>query len=81
MICSSTLGLGIYLLTYHQQTDYSEQTNEETKVIQEVVSPEISKLNHTVMNKKQGDQVATSFPSRENTRKNKMDSSTTHHTT
>ena len=42
----------MYLLTYHQQTDESQQTNEETNVIQDVVSPEVSKLNHTVMNKK-----------------------------
>ena len=27
------------------------------KVTQEVVSPEVSKLNHAVMNKKQGDQM------------------------
>ena len=27
------------------------------KVIQELVSPEVSKLNHPVMNKKQGDQM------------------------
>ena len=33
----------------------SQQTNEQTKIIQEVVSPEVSKLNHAVMNKKQGD--------------------------
>ena len=33
------------------------QTNEKTKVIQEVPSPEVSKLNHAVMNKKQGDQM------------------------
>ena len=31
--------------------------NEQTKVIQEVVSSEESKLNHAVMNKKQGDQM------------------------
>ena len=30
----------------------SQQTNEQTKVIQEVVSPEVPKLNHAVMNKK-----------------------------
>ena len=27
------------------------------KVIEEVVLPEVSKLNHVVMNKKQGDQM------------------------
>ena len=37
---------------YHQQTNYSLQTIEQTKVIQEVVSLEVSKLNHAVMNKK-----------------------------
>ena len=30
----------------------SQQANEQTKVIQEVVSPELPKLNHAVMNKK-----------------------------
>ena len=30
----------------------SHQTNEQTKVIQKVVSPEVPKLNHAVMNKK-----------------------------
>ena len=29
---------------------------EQTKVIQEIVSPEVSELNHFVINKKQGDQ-------------------------
>ena len=33
-------------------TNYSQQTNEKTKVIQVVVSTEVPKLNHTVMNKK-----------------------------
>ena len=37
---------------YHQQTNCSQQTIEKTKVIQEVVSPEVSKLNHAVLNKK-----------------------------
>ena len=35
----------------------SEQTIEQTKVIQEVASPGLSKLNDAVMNKKQGDQM------------------------
>ena len=30
----------------------SQEANEQTKVIQEVVSPELPKLNHAVMNKK-----------------------------
>ena len=30
----------------------SQQANEQTKVIQEVVSPELPKLNHAVINKK-----------------------------
>ena len=29
---------------------------EQTKVVQEIVSPEVSELNHFVMNKKQGEQ-------------------------
>ena len=40
----------------HRQTiidkQTSQQTNEQTKVIQEVVSPELPRLNHAVMNKK-----------------------------
>ena len=51
----------MYLLTYHQQTNLSQQTNEQTKVIQEVVSPEVSMLNHAVINKKQGDQMQFSL--------------------
>ena len=43
----------MYLLTYNQQTYCSQQTNEQPKVIQEVVSPEVSNLNYAVMNKKQ----------------------------
>ena len=42
----------MYLLTNHQQTNWSQQTNEQTKVIQEVISPEVSEPNRTVMNKK-----------------------------
>ena len=47
------------------------------KVIQEVVSPEVSKLNHAVMNKnkKQGDQIKCSFLYRKKTRKKKVNSS------
>ena len=37
--------------------DLPSTNNEQTKVIQEVVSSEESKLNHAVMNKKQGDQM------------------------
>ena len=38
--------------------DYeSQQTNEQIKVIQEVVSPEVSKMNPAVINKKQGHQM------------------------
>ena len=44
-------------MMYHHQTNWSQQTIEQTKFIQEVVSPEVSKLNYTVMNKKQGDEV------------------------
>ena len=39
------------------------------KVIQEVVSPEVSKLNHAVMNKKQGDQMQFSLEKRLEKRK------------
>ena len=34
----------IYLLTYHQQINLSQQTNKQAKLIQEVVSPDVSKL-------------------------------------
>ena len=33
-------------------TNWSQQTNEQIKVIQEVVSPEVPKPNHAVINKK-----------------------------
>ena len=46
--------VAMYLLTYHQ-TNQSQQSNEQTKVIQEVVSPELSNLNHAEMSKEQGD--------------------------
>ena len=38
---------------YHQQTNQSQQAIEQTKFIQKVVSPDVSKPNHAVMNKKQ----------------------------
>ena len=38
-----------------------QQTNEQTNVIQEVVSPEVSMLNPAVLNKKQGDQMQFSL--------------------
>ena len=48
------------LAMYHQQTNQFQQTNEQTQVIQEVVSLEVSKLNHTVINKKR-DQMQLCF--------------------
>ena len=39
------------------RNNLSPQTNEQTKVIQEVAWPEVSNLIHAVMNKKQGDQM------------------------
>ena len=36
----------------HQQANYSQQTIEQTKVIQDVVSLEVSKLNYALLNKK-----------------------------
>ena len=45
------------LCTYHQQTNSSSQNNKETKVFQEVASPEVCKLNRAIMNKKQRDQT------------------------
>ena len=49
-----------------------QQTNEQTNVIQEVVSPEVSMLNPAVMNKKQGDQMQFSLEKED---QKKMDSS------
>ena len=48
----------MYLLTYHQQKHYKD---EQTKVNQEAVSSEVSKFNHAVINKKQGDQMQFSI--------------------
>ena len=45
------------LYNYQQQTNSSSQNSKETKVFQEVASPEVSKLNRAVMNKDQGDQM------------------------
>ena len=42
---------------YHQHTYWPQQTIKQAKVIQEVLSPEVSKVNNVVMNKKQGDQM------------------------
>ena len=39
---------------YHQQTNYSQQTIEQTKFIHKVLSPDVSKPNHTVLNKMPG---------------------------
>ena len=59
---------------YDQQTNQSQQAIEQTKFIQKVVSPDVSKPNHAVMNKKQ-DKKQFSL-------EKKMDSSLlpTHHT-
>ena len=60
----------MHLLTYHQQKNQSQQTNDQTKVIQEVFLPEVSKLNHTVMNKqKQEDQMQSPLKKRLEKRK------------
>ena len=48
------------LQLYDQYTKQSHQTIEQTKVIQEVVSPEVSKLIYNVMNEKQGDKIQSS---------------------
>ena len=36
---------------YHQKTNQSQQTVEQTEVIWEVVLPEVSKLNYSLKNK------------------------------
>ena len=46
-----------WLPTDLPSTNWSQQSNEQMKIIQEVASPEVPKLNHTAMNKKQGDQM------------------------
>ena len=38
----------------------SQQNVKQTEVIQEIVSPELCKLNDSVMSKKQGDQIQLS---------------------
>ena len=70
--------VAMYLLAYHQQTNQSQQTNEQTKVIQELVSPEVSKLNNPVKNKKQRDQKQFSLEKRL-ARKKRMKSSNPSH--
>ena len=45
---------------YHQQTNWSQQIIEQAKIIQKVVSPEVYKLNHAVMTRKQGGQMQSS---------------------
>ena len=59
---------------YHQWTNQSQQTVEQTEVIQEAVSPKVSKLNHSVMKKKQGGQMQ-SFSRKKTVEKRKW----THH--
>ena len=47
-----------YLYNYHhQQTNQSQQTILQIKVIQQVVSTVVSKLNNALMNKKQEGQI------------------------
>ena len=58
-----------WLPTDLPSTNWSQQTNEQTKINQEVVLPEVSKLNHAVMNKKQGDQMQFSLEKRLGKRK------------
>ena len=45
---------------YLPSTNKLISTNEQIKVIREVVSPEVSKLNRAVMNKKQEDKILVS---------------------
>ena len=52
-------------------TDLPSTNKLVTKVIQEVVSSEVSMLNHAVMNKKQGDQMQ--FPLEEEDWKNEYE--------
>ena len=66
------VAMHMYLLTYHQQKNLSQQTNEQTKVIQEVVLPKVSQLNHS---NEQKTRRSKAVFSRKKTRKKKMDSS------
>ena len=43
--------------SYVPSISNSPQTNEQTKVFQEVTSSDVTKPNHAVTNKKQGDQM------------------------
>ena len=46
------------LAIYHQNKQTSpNKPSSKAKVIKEVVSPEVSKLSYSVVNKKQGDQM------------------------
>ena len=56
--CSLIIMKQLYL--YDQETKQSQQTIKQTKVVQEVVSPEVSKLIYYVMNEKQGDKIQSS---------------------
>ena len=56
---------------YHQ----SQKTIKQTKVIPGVVLTEVSNLIHSVIDKKQGDQIQISVEKRLKRRKRKMDSS------
>ena len=57
------------LCTFHQEKNSFKQSNKQTKGVQEVISAEVSKLNHAVMNKKQGDQMRFSLEERLEQRK------------
>ena len=61
-----------YEVTSYIPSTSSQQIVEQTEVIQEV-SPEVSKVNHSVMNKKHG--IEYSFLEKKDCRKRKMDSS------
>ena len=66
-----------WLCTYwptNNNKKLSQQTNEQTKVIQEVVTPEVSKLNHTRCNEQKARRSNAVFSSKK-TRKKKMNSS------
>ena len=69
--------VGNYVPTINKQ--WSQQTTEQKKVIQEEVSPEVSKLKHVEMKKIRRSNAVFSS---KNTRKKKMDSKhslSTHH--
>ena len=67
--CWSMIMMMKWLCAYWPTINKETSLNEQMKVIQEVVSPEVSKLNHAVTNKNQRDQMQFSLEKRLKKRK------------